>query len=192
MNYYIDKYLPIIATAIVTYILTAFIKRRERGVVKEDKKEDTINEESKAERSRLARTLELLKEETARVLETDRKDRADILHTEQKDLTERIRLIENILIELKTQIKPIWAAVQSSIVKDLTHPNPRFEEPDGLLEEFDSDDISIKGLDRLLILMEERMISTDSEVSSSEKKSAKILHGEIKNRIERKEDKDAT
>lgn len=88
---------------------------------------------------------------------------------------ERLASIENKLAELGVQVSPLWAAVQSKIAKDLTHPHAQFKEMDRLLRDLENLTISHEGRRRLGVLLEERIISQDPLVSDDEKMSARLM-----------------
>lgn len=87
----------------------------------------------------------------------------------------KLASLELQIVALNTQISPFWAAVQTKIAKDLTHPHIQFKEMDELLLELENLTITINGRARLLELINERIISIDPKVSQSEKNSAKIM-----------------
>jgi hypothetical protein len=76
---------------------------------------------------------------------------------------------------ISTQIAPFWAAVQTKIAKDLTHPSAQFQEMDQLLRDLESMKITPKGRQRLHTLLEERITTNDPEVSKDEKESARLM-----------------
>lgn len=93
---------------------------------------------------------------------------------------ERLGKIEAQLAALGVQVSPLWAAVQSKMVKDLTHPSPQFQEMDELLRQLEALTINDVDRDRLEVLLTERMTSTDPEVSDDERESAKLMVGVMK------------
>jgi hypothetical protein len=78
---------------------------------------------------------------------------------------------------LLTQVSPLWAAVQSKIAKDLTHPHKQFKEMDGLLEKLEALSITDEERVRLRDLLKERATSQDAEVNDEERASAKLMIG---------------
>lgn len=92
-------------------------------------------------------------------------------------LTERLFKMDAQLAVLGTQVSPLWAAVQSKIAKDLTHPSVQFHEMDELLRRLEALTITPKERQRLHDLLIERTTSVDPEVSEAEKESAKLMIG---------------
>lgn len=78
---------------------------------------------------------------------------------------------------LLTQVSPLWAAVQSKIAKDLTHPSIQFQEMDELLRRLEALTITDDERERLHDLLRERSTSQDPEVSEDERASAKLMIG---------------
>lgn len=96
---------------------------------------------------------------------------------ERAALDKRIVELESKLSVLGVQISPLWAAVQSKIAKDLTHPSPQFHEMDELLRRLEALTITDSERERLHTLLIERTESTDAEVSDAERKSAALMIG---------------
>lgn len=79
---------------------------------------------------------------------------------------------------VETKGNAVWAGVQAKIIEDLTHPHPQFEEMDGLLKKLDvPTTLTLPEKDRLLDLLEERIVSKDPAVSEDELASARLLRG---------------
>jgi len=87
----------------------------------------------------------------------------------------RISDLEKRVAELSAQVSPFWSAIQAKIIKDLTHPSPQFAPMDRLLAKLLS--LQITPLEHRVLdrLIEERIVSTDPEITEEEKSSAKIL-----------------
>jgi hypothetical protein len=163
--------------AVLAFLGNWFWKHRERVVKKEDEQGTASRQESRE----LAQKLEQLTLATAKELELDRQERSARLQEQHEELVQRIDLFEKTIIEqlavLATKISPLWAAVQEKIARDLTHPSPQFQEMDQLLHELNTLDITDEGRERLATLLDERIISTDPEVSEAERKSARLMKG---------------
>lgn len=166
-----DAIIGALIGAVLTFLGVWFWRHRDRIV----KQEDAANNDSRAERADLARTIE-----------TDRRDRAGHLEDEQKDFVIRINLLDKTLTgeiahlreqlaSLETQVSPLWAAVQAKIIRDLTHPSPQFQEMDELMRRLAALKITEAERVRLSSLLEERIISNDPEVSDDEKESARLM-----------------
>lgn len=97
---------------------------------------------------------------------------------------ERLGKIESQLAVLGVQVSPLWAAVQSKIAKDLTHPSPQFQEMDELLRQLEALTITDADRTRLEVLLTERMTSTDPEVTDDERESAKLMIGVMRKVLE--------
>jgi hypothetical protein len=97
---------------------------------------------------------------------------------------ERLGKIEGQIAVLGVQVSPLWAAVQSKIAKDLTHPSPQFQEMDELLRQLEALTIGDEDRERLEVLLVERMSSTDPEVSDDERASAKLMIGVMRKVLE--------
>lgn len=95
--------------------------------------------------------------------------------TDKDALADRLGKIEAQLGILGTQVSPLWAAVQSKIVKDLTHPSVQFHEMDELLRRLDALTITDLERARLDYLLKERRVSTDPEVTAIERKKANVM-----------------
>lgn len=87
----------------------------------------------------------------------------------------RIADLEQQMAVVSTQVSPLWAAVQSKIARDLTHPHPQFKEMDELLRQLEALKITDAGRVRLGLLLEQRIISTDPAITDEERESAKIM-----------------
>jgi len=88
---------------------------------------------------------------------------------------DRIRVLEQQIIIMQTQVSPLWASVQARISSDLHHPDPQFHEMDLLLEKLDNLTINANERARLIILLGERAISTDPLVTQKQRDSASIM-----------------
>jgi|ERR1700738_2909797 len=79
--------------------------------------------------------------------------------------------------EMELKVSPVWASLQSKIIKDLMHPSPQFHEMDVLMHRLESLTITTDERGRLDVLLEERILSTDPEVTPEEKASARLMKG---------------
>lgn len=179
----------------LAFVATWFWKRKDRKV----QTEDAATNADMQERKELAAELATMRRETALKLEADRREAAARLEVEHKQLVtrfeqrdkaldERLSVIDSQMQMLMTQVSPLWAAVQSKIAKDLTHPSPQFAEMDELLKDLESLQLTPGGKDRLLTLLEERIHSTDPEVTDAEKESARLLEGVMEKVLEEAKD----
>lgn len=100
---------------------------------------------------------------------------------------DRVAVLEQEVAILKTQMSPLWSSVQSQIARDLTHPHPQFAEMDELLQRLENLTITDAERVRLGLLLEERILSTDPEISEDERASAKLLKGVMKKVLKEKE-----
>jgi hypothetical protein len=94
----------------------------------------------------------------------------------QKDVA-RISALESRVEMLNMQLSPFWAAVQTKIAADLTHPSVQFQEMDALLRSLQNLTIGSAERDRLEVLLHQRAVTDDPEVSEDEKKSARLMIG---------------
>lgn len=172
-----DKFIPILIAAgtgaILTFLATWFWKHRDKVT----KTQEERDKETKDANKLLANELAAQGKEAAQKLEDARKVRSEVLEAEHKLLVERIELLERTIVEVTTQVKPLWAAVQAKIARDLTHPSPQFQEMDDLLKKLNLLDITDEERVRLGVLLDERIVSTDPEVSEDEKDSARLMKG---------------
>ena len=99
-------------------------------------------------------------------------DRAEKARAKEK---ERVDKMESDLALLLSQFSPFWKSVESQIIKDLTHPSPQFKQMDDLLRKLEALTITPEERSRLIELLRERMVTSDPEVSPSERESAKIM-----------------
>ena len=186
------KALPILVLgATLAFVTTWWWKRKDRKV----QTEDAATSADMLERKELAAELATMRRETALKLEADRREAAARLEVEHRQLVtrfetrdkvldDRLTVIDSQMQMLMTQVSPLWAAVQSKIAKDLTHPSPQFAEMDQLLKDLESLKLTPGGKERLLVLLEERIHSSDPEVSEEEKKSASLLEGVMEKVLE--------
>lgn len=189
------KLLILVLGGALAFAATWFWKRKDRKVQTEDAAENAGIQERKD----LAAQLETMRRETALKLEADRREAAARLEVEHKQLVtkfdtldkmlaERLTVIDSQMAMLMTQVSPLWAAVQSKIAKDLTHPHAQFQEMDELLRDLEAMKLSTAGKARLLVLLEERIHSTDPLVTEQEKESARLLEGVMEKVLEEAED----
>lgn len=171
-----------ILTAILAFTAAWFWRRKDRKIGKKDKKKDRKNVASREESQALAKTVEKLKYDTAQSVEDTRVKRAeaveaghDALIQEIKELHVELQTLKEHYIEIKAQVVPMWTAVQARLIKDLTHPHPQFKKPDALLAKLLNLEITESERDQLNVMMDERIVSDDPEVSDDEKSSARIL-----------------
>jgi hypothetical protein len=178
----------------IAFLATWFWKSKDRKV----QTEDAATSADMQERKELAAELATMRRETALKLEADRREAAARLEVEHKQLVtrfetrdkildDRLTVIDSQMAMLMTQVSPLWAAVQSKIAKDLTHPSPQFEEMDALLRDLEALKLSTEGKERLLVLLEERIHSVDPEVTEAEKESARLLEGVMEKVLEEAE-----
>lgn len=99
------------------------------------------------------------------------------VETERVKDVARIGALESRVEMLNMQLSPFWAAVQTKIAADLTHPSPQFAEMDSLLRSLQNLTIGSAERDRLEVLLHQRAVTDDPEVSEDEKKSARLMIG---------------
>jgi len=94
---------------------------------------------------------------------------------ERDKILTRLGDLDRQLAVVSTQVSPLWAAVQSKIAKDLTHPHPQFKQMDALLRKLEA--MTITPDERTLLgeLLEERIVSDDPAVNEDERDSATIM-----------------
>ena len=78
---------------------------------------------------------------------------------------------------MQKQFSPFWTMVQDNIAEHLTHPSQQFREMDGLLKKLQTLDISDDERKRLIVLLRQRAVTSDLEVTEIEKESASIMLG---------------
>lgn len=103
--------------------------------------------------------------------------RANTAVADKKALIEWQSRVDQQMAVLLTQVSPLWAAVQSKIAKDLTHPSAQFQEMDELLRQLEALTITDDGRTRLHDLLRERSTTQDPEVNDEERASAKLMIG---------------
>ena len=103
--------------------------------------------------------------------------RASVIAAEAKEQEKWRKEVDKNMAVLLTQVSPLWAAVQSKIAKDLTHPHVQFKEMDELLRQLEAMEITDDGRERLHELLRERSTSQDPEVSDEERNSARLMIG---------------
>jgi len=79
------------------------------------------------------------------------------------------------LAEMSTKVSPLWATVQKVISDELHHPHAQYAEMDTLLERLDNLTITTEERDRLKILLMQRSVDMDSDITESQRKSAKMM-----------------
>jgi hypothetical protein len=79
------------------------------------------------------------------------------------------------IAELKVQISPLWARIQTQISADLHHPHPRYVEMDSLLEKLDALTILPEERERLKVLLVERSNDFHTDITESQRQSAKMM-----------------
>lgn len=100
---------------------------------------------------------------------------AAAIKKDHDELVAKVEELQKELLVLKTQVSPLWAVVQSTIVRELTHPSPQFHEMDELMHKLEALTIEPGERFRLMVMLDERITSNDPEVTDSEKDSAQIL-----------------
>ena len=88
---------------------------------------------------------------------------------------DRLENLDKQLEVLQVKIAPFWAAAQTKIAKDLTHPSEQFHEMDALLRKLEALEITTSDRTRLHTLLQERSVSVDAEVTDMERKKALIM-----------------
>jgi hypothetical protein len=172
--------------AVLMFVATWFWKRRARVDKKRDQQEEEAHGDARQERRETAAALESLRADTARSVEAARKERSDLLETQHQDLVRRIELrdkefadrlaiLTTNLATLSTKVGLFWTTVQARIANDLHHPHTQFAEMDHLLAKLVAGFLDDSERARLEVLIDERIISTDPEVSESERNSAKMM-----------------
>lgn len=101
--------------------------------------------------------------------------RASKAEEEKDKITDRLKKLEDWVLIADVTAKPFWAAAQTKLVKDLTHPHERFKRPDRLLEKLEDLTITTEERVELHGILEERITTDDPEVNEAEKASAKIM-----------------
>lgn len=182
LNRFIANYGTVLLTAIIVFIATWFWRSRDRRIIKRDKKKDRKGVASREENLELAHTVEALRDKTAESVEEVRIQRSQVLEVghdalvqEIKELRLELQKIKEEQIVINTKMLPMWAAVQARLIKDLTHPHPQFKSMDKLLQKLGNLEITESERIKLDMLLDERMVSDDPEISSDEKDSASIM-----------------
>ncbi len=167
----LTKVALVVLGTFLAFIAAWFWKHRDRIT----KHEDDLSSAGRAENRELAKDLATAGRQTADRLESDRKERSHILEDDQRQIVKRIEALELAVVEIKTPVDLLWAVVQAKLVKDLTHPSPQFHEMDYLMRDYKAQILDEKGKDRLAMLIDARIISTDPEVTEEEKISALLM-----------------
>jgi hypothetical protein len=94
---------------------------------------------------------------------------------EKKELLDRVNKMDSEISTMKTQISPLWSAVQAKIAADLTHPSPQFKRIDALLAKLLNLEITPKEREELHQGLIARSFSKDPEVSDRERLKAKVM-----------------
>ena len=157
--------MPLLSAGLA-FFAARYFWNRTRTVKTEDDKESANRHENRE----LAKDLATLTRDTADRLLQDQKERTSAILA-------RLDAVEHMVTELQTKVSPLWAAVQSRIITDLTHPHPQFAEMDDLLTKLDALELTAKESARLNVLLEKRITSNDPAVSDEEKESAKLMRG---------------
>ena len=76
---------------------------------------------------------------------------------------------------MSTQVSPLWATVQKVISEELHHPHAQYAEMDLLLEKLEDLIITPTERQRLKILLQQRSEDMDSNITESQRKSAKLM-----------------
>ena len=85
----------------------------------------------------------------------------------------RLRQLELDVNTQGTKISPIWAQVQAKLTDDLHHDDPKFKEPDALIDKLVNLTITTAERKRLKVLLGARVV--DPDVTEMESKKAKAL-----------------
>lgn len=101
----------------------------------------------------------------------------DKSNAREADQAKRLAILEGQMAIVTTQVSPLWAAVQAKISRDLTHPSTQFAEMDELLSKLGKLTITPEGRQRLDLLLAERILNTDPEITHEERESAKLMQG---------------
>lgn len=112
--------------------------------------------------------------------EIDKKTAEAERKADNKELEEWRASVDRQMAVLLTQVSPLWAALQTKVAKDLTHPSEQFHEMDELLRRLEALTITDVERERLRVLLLERSTSQDPEVSEEERESAKLMIGIMK------------
>jgi hypothetical protein len=92
-----------------------------------------------------------------------------------RTMNAQITTLRESVIELKTQVSPLWARVQSQISSDLHHPHPRYFEMDKLLEKLEAMTISDGERARLKVLLMERSTDMHEDITEDQRKKASLM-----------------
>ena len=94
-----------------------------------------------------------------------------------KDLEAEVAKLKLDAAVNETKITPLWAKVQKQLSEDLHHPHAKDKEVDLLLEKLETapPTISIEETSRLKELLEHRATDMSSEITESERASARIM-----------------
>lgn len=87
--------------------------------------------------------------------------------------------IEADMVQLKTQMSPLWAQVQSRIAAELHHPHPRYAEMDKLLERLETVPLQMSPAerDRLKELLRLRSLDMHPDITPGQRSSAVLMLG---------------
>jgi hypothetical protein len=92
-----------------------------------------------------------------------------------RTMNAQITTLRESVIELKTQVSPLWARVQAQISSDLHHPHPRYFEMDTLLEKLEAMTISNGERARLKVLLMERSTDMHEDITEDQRKKASLM-----------------
>lgn len=97
---------------------------------------------------------------------------------------------KNYIAQIKTDVNPLWGAIQIRIGEDLYQPTERFQQMAGLLKKLES--LTISDGERVVLkrLLEERSVDMSPEVSQSQRDSAKLMAGVMTKVLEEAENQE--
>jgi hypothetical protein len=91
----------------------------------------------------------------------------------------RMRTMELKMVELGTQVSPLWAQVQARIAKELHHPHLRYKEMDKLLEKLEAKPLTLADGERTRLkeLLSIRAVDTHPDITPQQRSSAALMLG---------------